>query len=256
MANIKQQLEGEAQALVSEQRSSGADIHDVLAKHASQKGYSDKVVRSLTWLVNRHAFKAAMLQDKKDELHVADAEYVLHSMGRMGAATQKSASATSDVKSMGIRRAPLMAKSASVDTSKPMEVDPDYLRLLRSRESELHSKIKAASALCRQRFESMKMLSNSIKRAGLDKSDVFKEKVLDTLPGDVRDLIQTAWENQKVASLEFTDAQYKMYAQRALADTQGLVKAARELAVGIEDLAQSCSRLTRVQQHRRKLMQE
>lgn len=254
MANIKQQLELEAQALVDEQRGSGSDIHEVIAKHASQNGYSDKVVRSLTWLVNRHAFKAAMLKDKKDELSVADAEYVLHSMGRLKAPQQKSASLPAKHSGMGIGLS--MSKSASVDTAKPYHADPDYLRLLGSREMELKARIKAASALCRQRFETMKMMSNSIKRAGLDKSEIYREKVMNALPGDVRDLIQTAWENQKVASLDFTDAQYKMYAQRALVDTQSLVKAARELAAGIEDLAQNCSRLTRVRRHREKLTQE
>jgi hypothetical protein len=243
MSNIKQQLEAEAESIVIAHRDGGEGIHDLLAKHASERGYEPDVVRSLSWLVNRHNFKSAMANDHKDEIQLADAEAVLHRMS----SPKKEASMS---KAASLSPSMLDGKAGfnghSLPGSKPVDYGPTLRKKLAARSQELDSEIKMLNASIRGGLSFMGRKAESVKRAGLDQSEQFQEKMFRHLDESDADIVEMVLDFVKVAAVPFTDGQFRMYAARAIADTEDMIAKAASVSADIASLADRNERRERV----------
>ena len=225
--NIKQQLEAEARNIVEAHRSQGGDIHETIAKHASEKGHRGDVVRSLTWLVNRHAFKQAMAVDRKDEIDIANAEAVLHKMNapQKEAGLQKSASLSPSPRpNMGFTQA-AVSGSAHSGGGEKVDYGPALRKKLAAREMELNGEINGLRAQIRSHLSKMAMLAESVKRIGSQGSDAFREKVA-SIPEAECEIMRAVLEKVAAKELPLTEGQLKMYLGRALVDLAEMAKTA------------------------------
>lgn len=243
MSNIKQQLEAEAERIVSAHRDGGEGIHDLIAKHASERGYEPDVIRSLSWLINRHNFKMAMAHDRKDEIQLADAETVLH---RMRAPGTKQATKSASLSPSRLDEKVGFESGSSYSAVKAVDYGPVMRRKLAAREMELTSQIKQLNASLRGDLEKMARLGESVKRAGLDASERFTSHVLGAAPSFEGELVGMVLENIKVAALPLTDAQFRMYAGRAIADATEMLAKAANVKTSNAELADALERLERV----------
>jgi hypothetical protein len=240
--NIKQKLEAEAQGIVANHRESGGDIHDLIAKQASELGYQGEQVKSLTWLVNRHAFKMAMSHDKKDEMDLANAETVLFRMNRP-VTKQASAVTPAARPSLGLRNG--FSGNAHSGGNEKMDYGPALRKKLATRDQELRGEIRLLTARVRQGLGVVERMAPSIKRAGLDMAPSYLRAIAQ-IPEAERYIMEVALEKASTLAVPFTEHQLRMYLPRALEETKEMAKAACEVQLAGQDLADRQERLGRV----------
>lgn len=223
--NIKPQLEAEAMKIVQAHRDSGEGLHDLVAKHASDKQYGDEVVRSLSRFVNRHAFKQARLNDGTDEFgEIVNAESVLHRMRSPGDQSVKAASYNPGI----LPSSALVSDGGFVGRKLSVDYGPTFVAKLASRDNELKSGIKLASAEIRRGLVQLAKLSESVKRVGMEKMGGY-QAILGRIPDDPRAIIETVLESSPVQKVAFTEPQLKMFVPMAVQDTEKMAKVASEV---------------------------
>lgn len=223
--NIKPQLDAEARKIVETHRSSGGELHDLIAKCASDRHYNDNAVRELSRLVNRHAFKQARIQDGTDEFGgIVNAESVLFRMRSPGSPSVKAASYNPGILSTSAR------VSDVGFNGRPVSVDygPTFVAKLASRDNELKSEIRYASAKVREGLTKIAKLAESIKRVGLEKTAGY-QGVLSELDADARSIIEVVLESSPATKVAFTTPQLRMHIPAALENTKAMAKLASEV---------------------------
>ena len=244
--NIKGRLEVEADGLVATQRDSGVDVHDLLAKHCADRKYNDETVRSLTALVNRHAFKKAMEIDKRDEIKVAHAHRVL---GRLHAAPEvavKTAALNPGLGGSAMRSGSAVGGKLAADWS------PAILGQLDSRSMELGSQIKAANAELRGHLIDLARRAQTVLRVGLHKVAGYQQALDEIPPGD-RKLVELALEAVPTEKVAFTAPQLRMFVPAALEDTRKMGQSAKAANEVLDKLADLTDRLDRVRQYKQQI---
>jgi len=241
--NIKHRLEAEADQIVEKLRAGEDGVNNLLAKHASERGYNADTVRSLTWLVNRHAFKKAMQLDRRDELEeIADAETVLFKLRSPAEHSYKAASYSPG----------LMSKVASVSDSgfngRPLSVDygPTLVSKLTARSQELLGEIKLASAQIREGLFELTRLAANVKRAGLEGTPGYRTFLCE-FPESQRNLIEMVIEQSPVTKVAYTDPQLRMHIPAALENTKAMAKVAARVHDASMKLADCQERLRLVE---------
>jgi len=235
VGNIKPKLDAEAQQIVESVRQ-GADIHEAIAKHASALGYNDHTVRSLTQLVNRHAFKKAMELDKCDEFPPAYAERVLLAMHGEKQAV-KAASA-----SPGLAVRTTLGSGSGYSSARPggiaFDDTPALLQKLAARRSQLDSQIKVAMAEIRDLLATMESRVARAKELGIEKLGVYQQQ-FETLSPFERQLVDRVFEATAIEKHAFTRGQLRILVpetQRHATDLVELAKTAAARMAAVIDL--------------------
>lgn len=239
--SIKEQLEREADAIVAD-CGSGDDINAVAAKRASARGYTDRQVQTLAMFVNRHHFKVAMADGRRDEIKIADASRILHQMHGSPKPAIKSASCQP-----GIPSAARLTSSGDT-ASIVLDYGPAVLEKLGARQQELRSAIRAGSARLREDTRSLLGHVDTIRRTGLDKTASYQE-MIGKLGAAERDIVDLALGQSKTAKESLSVPQLKLLLPRALGDLDALSKIAGEMTEHMAELADLQSRQAQVGDH-------
>ena len=240
--NIKGRRETEADPNLQELRSSRRHNKELVAKHASQKDYADEVVRSLSALVNRHAFKTAMTLDRRDEFDIVYPERVLN---RMRPAPQQKAASFSP----GLAPQSTLCSASAWGGKFEVDYRPGILVKLASREQELRSQIKAAKASLREQLFSMSLRARSVKSVGHEKIAGYQE-AMGAIPADDRRIVELAIEATPVEKWAFTQSQLRMFIPTALEDIRRMGAMAKAANQTLGELTDLQSRFDRVLVHR------
>lgn len=183
MSDLKPQLMQDAQVIVQQHREAGGDLNAAVAKYASDKGYSPKVVDALSACVNRHSFKTAMEAGGQDEPAIASPAAVKLAQSK---AQNVVAPTVLPVKLASRVRENERSKTASVTTVSgvPFDYGPALRVKLQREKIACESRVQLLRTDLRLNMEKAAFKARLIKQVGLEKTAQFQE-LLSTCPGHV-----------------------------------------------------------------------
>jgi hypothetical protein len=244
MPDIKPQLMADAQCIVENHRSSGGDINELVAKYASDHGYSPKVTDALTACVNRHSFKTAMQLDRHDEPAIADAAAVKLAQAKLAT---RSVPAALPVKVARGEGEELRSKTASVTTENITSVD--YTRAV---QQQLHrDKVACEAAIqtglteIRLGMEKMSHQAHLIKRLGLEKTAEFQQ-LLNACGGPVASMLEAVLEKAASQRQEMVGQTIAMLVPQALRDFEHMKAASAKLVALAQTTGEAQAKLAKI----------
>jgi hypothetical protein len=251
--NIKPQLESEAAKIVEAHRLGGGEVRDILCKHALDKGYGENVVRTLSSLVNRHAFKQAMEKDRTDDIQVVDANSILYEMKKCAFQTKAASETPTPHKQAGFGLSGMLNVNAQVGSQQTFanpyttRVAPTVIAKLAARDRELESTGKALNAGFREDLWAMTKAAEALKRVGFESTAEFTAK-LAGYRDDVADLIRLAIEKSPFQKWAMDEHKQRMFVRESLQNLDPMAKRAALALDKMEKLADVQARRATIQQ--------
>jgi len=214
MNNIRPDLDAMAREIASAPLASNRDLEDAITKIASERGLSAGVIQALTPLVNRHVYKRAMLDGRKDESPLADAGAILH---RMRPAATKSAAATAAPTGFGSGGIGVGGQFSGAP--KPLNVGPMMTAKYASQERGLETEVKGLNAQVRQGKQEMIGLAKFARQVGLVGTAGFDDLIA-AQPEYAQSLMREAVEKCAATVWPYSPEQLKLYLPTAIAQIE------------------------------------